>query len=440
MNINMGYVQIINPLRQLSINIPYVGLHFMKNGFFTFSTDDPDQRIDISRLKNILYPCDASHLLPTDADKDGDGLKDSEEDSLWMDYTSDNPDFNGDGVPDGVQIAEELIRLFPRLKEKEDKIHTRISFMPTWGSETCQICGSVHNMGYIQFSNPENNRTYQIPYISLHALAHGSFVHDGTIHAGQRTNPIELYRVMKTHMLFISNDSDDDGLTDAEEAYFGFDPVNPDSDDDGVCDGMEAAIILAEKVRSLPSEPSETEPYAEFLGMDGIQLCSVCGREIPMGVTRIFNPQLQEVSAPLEVSEYAFHFMEKGSFACEGEENNRIDPVLLSKFVGDPVFMHHEVADAIPDDLELKQNYPNPFNPVTHIDYIIHKKTHVSLKVYDIRGREITILVDEVQSPGKKTVKWDGTDVNRQTVNSGFYICTCTAGNLSQSKKMLFLK
>jgi len=121
--INMGYVSVVNPLRTLQLDIPYLGLHFMGKGFFSYSDDEEYQRVDIDTLKKIIYPFEVEHLLPVDEDDDGDGLKNSEEDSLWLDYTQDNPDYNADGAPDGAEIAEQLIRLFPKLKEQPDGIH-----------------------------------------------------------------------------------------------------------------------------------------------------------------------------------------------------------------------------------------------------------------------------------------------------------------------------
>jgi len=437
--VNMGYVTVVNPLRDLQMDIPYLGLHFMDNGFFSYGSDKQFQRVDIDTLKKIIYPFDAQHLLPVDGDSDGDGLKNAEEDSLWIDYTADNPDFDANGIPDGVQIAEELIRLFPNLKEEPDSIHSSIEFKPVWGMENCQICGSLHNMGYIEIINPENKRTCQVPYISLHAMAHGSFTFNGTVHENQRTDVIELYRTMKTHMLFISDDTDNDGLKDEEEKYFGFDPNNADSNDDGVGDGMELAITLADMIKSLPTVPSLTEPYVEYLGMDGIHLCAICGREIPMGLFKIHNP-LRNSPLPIEFTNYAFHFLQKGSFACEGAEQNRIDPIELSRFLDLISVIDSELPASLPAKFELSQNYPNPFNPETTIHYFVMEKMDITLKVYDIRGQEIKTLVNQMQSPGDKTVVWDGTANDNSIVSSGLYLYKLTAGGVSQSKKMLLLR
>ena len=436
--INMGYVTVINPLRNLQMDIPYMGLHFMEKGFFSYGSDEDYQRVNIDTLKKIIDPYDAAHCYVVEGDKDGDGLTDAEEDSLWIASTADNPDFNFDGLPDGAGIAEELIRLFPKLKEQPDGLHSSIRFIPTWGSETCQICGSIQNMGYIEITNPENNRVHQIPYIGLHAMAHGSFAYNGTTHPNQRTNAVEIYRTLKTHSLFINEDNDNDGLKDTEENYFGFDLNTIDSNGDGIPDGMELAIAFADKIQSLPTEPQMYKPWIEYLGMDGIHLCSVCGEEIPMGIMIIHNPGIN--SLPMEITNYAFHFLKKGSFACEGAETNRIDPIQLADYVGIPTIIHADRNPSVPEDFALNQNYPNPFNQQTVISYFLSKQSNVSLKIYNTSGQEVKILVDQEQTPGEKSVTWDGTTHEHRLANSGFYIYRLIVDGKTLSRKMLLIK
>jgi hypothetical protein len=435
----MGYVSLINPLRNLQLDISYLGIHFMENGFFSYGSNDAPRRVDMDTLKKILYPYDPKHMLPVENDKDGDGLTDAEEDSLWLDDRAGNKDFDSDGVPDGAQVAEELTRLFPKLKQEADLIHSHVEFKPVWGLENCQVCGAVHNMGHVQITNPENKRSCEIPFLSLHALAHGSFAYNGTQHPNGRTNTVELYRVMKTHMLFISEDTDNDGLKDIEEEYFGFDPGKADSNQDSVADGMELALIMADSIKALPTEPRTTEPYVEILDMDGIHQCSVCGDVIPMGVMRIYNPLINTIE-PFDISYYAFHFMLKGSFASEGAMNGRIDPVKLAQYLDFPTGMNSDKPQTVPGNLELKQNYPNPFNPQTVIVYNLTSKAEVVLKVYNLRGQEVKTLVKEMQNPGNQSVLWDGTDNNSRIVSSGIYIYRLTAGKEQQSRKMLFLR
>jgi hypothetical protein len=88
-----------------------------------------------------------------------------------------------------------------------------------------------------------------------------------------------------------------------------------------------------------------------------------------------------------------------------------------------------------PKDFELKQNYPNPFNPVTVISYQISVTSHVSLKVYDLLGKEIETLVNEEKAAGEYRVEW-----NAKGLASGIYICKIEAGRFKESKKMILTK
>jgi hypothetical protein len=83
----------------------------------------------------------------------------------------------------------------------------------------------------------------------------------------------------------------------------------------------------------------------------------------------------------------------------------------------------------------LSQNYPNPFNPSTKINYSIPAKSNVSLKVYDMLGREVANLVNATQEAGNHSVNF-----NASKLASGLYIYTIKSGNNVMSKKMMLLK
>ena len=95
----------------------------------------------------------------------------------------------------------------------------------------------------------------------------------------------------------------------------------------------------------------------------------------------------------------------------------------------------NKFAEKIPDDYFLSQNYPNPFNPATIIRFQIKDSRFVTLKVYDIIGREIETLVNENLKPGIYEVKFDGSKLA-----SGIYFYTLTAGDFKSTKKLILLK
>lgn len=88
-----------------------------------------------------------------------------------------------------------------------------------------------------------------------------------------------------------------------------------------------------------------------------------------------------------------------------------------------------------PASFNLSQNYPNPFNPSTVINYQLAEEGEVSLKIYDILGKEITTLVNEVKLAGSYDVKF-----NASNLSSGIYLYTLKTDKYSQSKKMILVK
>jgi hypothetical protein len=94
-----------------------------------------------------------------------------------------------------------------------------------------------------------------------------------------------------------------------------------------------------------------------------------------------------------------------------------------------------------PKDFSLSQNYPNPFNPSTRIEYSVSGTAMVSLKVYDVLGREVAILFDGVRQQGKYSVTWNGTNSAGQPAGSGIYFYRLKSSNgFVSTKKMLLLK
>ncbi len=128
---------------------------------------------------------------------------------------------------------------------------------------------------------------------------------------------------------------------------------------------------------------------------------------------------------------------------------------------GTIVGVEDETDASKPQNFELSQNYPNPFNPTTNITYVIASPdlsgrgnlsngqrqiassqaprndgaVHVSLKIYDALGREVTTLVNAKQAPGKYSVQFNATNLP-----SGVYFYTLRAGNFIQTKKMVLMK
>jgi hypothetical protein len=106
-----------------------------------------------------------------------------------------------------------------------------------------------------------------------------------------------------------------------------------------------------------------------------------------------------------------------------------------------PPGIEENSTSAKPLIFALHENYPNPFNPSTRISYDIpaisgkNQPAVVSLKVYDLLGREATTLVNERKQPGVYTVSWDAANFP-----SGIYYYRLTAGDFTSIKKMILMK
>lgn len=121
-------------------------------------------------------------------------------------------------------------------------------------------------------------------------------------------------------------------------------------------------------------------------------------------------------------------------YYIEQEKAKAMMHMVLTEKFSEPVTSVAITTD-IPNKFHLYQNYPNPFNPGTTISYSIPQQTYVSLKVFDLLGREITELVSKEQAPGKYKVNF-----NAENLSSGVYLVSLTAGEYTHSKKILLLK
>lgn len=90
---------------------------------------------------------------------------------------------------------------------------------------------------------------------------------------------------------------------------------------------------------------------------------------------------------------------------------------------------------ANPLKFSLEQNYPNPFNPATDIRYSLSDVRKVSLKVYDVLGREVATLVDEVKQPGEHQARWDASGFA-----SGMYFYRLQTSGFSSVRRMVLLR
>lgn len=94
----------------------------------------------------------------------------------------------------------------------------------------------------------------------------------------------------------------------------------------------------------------------------------------------------------------------------------------------------------VPKDFALLPNYPNPFNPTTTLEYQVPKASHVTIKVYNLLGEEISTLIDEEIQPGNHQLTWDAKNVTAQNLSSGIYICRMQTDGFVESRKMTLIR
>ena len=104
-----------------------------------------------------------------------------------------------------------------------------------------------------------------------------------------------------------------------------------------------------------------------------------------------------------------------------------------------------QIKNDIPEGFKLYQNYPNPFNPRTDLRFEIRDLSHVTLKIYDVFGREVAMLVNEKKEAGEYDVEWNASTSSWQALASGVYYYRLTVynpkiGGRAETKKMVYIK
>jgi len=93
------------------------------------------------------------------------------------------------------------------------------------------------------------------------------------------------------------------------------------------------------------------------------------------------------------------------------------------------------ISGIAPNEYKLEQNYPNPFNPTTNIKYQIAKNSFVTLKVFDVLGKEIATVVNGYRKAGYYETNWDASQYP-----SGMYFYKLISGDFSETKKLILVK
>ena len=166
----------------------------------------------------------------------------------------------------------------------------------------------------------------------------------------------------------------------------------------------------------------------------------------PGDVDSVFLGQGNIFANPLFVDKAngIYHLMSNSPCINAGDPSSPLDPDGTRADMG-PFYFNHFVGigdpgTAIPREFGLEQNYPNPFNTNTIIRFVVPEKELVSLNVFDIEGRLVAKLLDDLVDPGYHEIIWGGMDHKGNPLSSGVYFYDLNTGDKNISKKMLFLK
>ena len=138
-----------------------------------------------------------------------------------------------------------------------------------------------------------------------------------------------------------------------------------------------------------------------------------------------WNSQLSGTSSFL----YSVHFTDNNTGWAVGGHT------ILKTINGGVSFIEEKEINEIPAAYLLSQNYPNPFNPSTSIQYAVSSRQFVTLKIYDVLGNEVAILVNKEKPAGNYEVEFDATGLP-----SGIYFYTLRSGSFVETKKMVLMK
>ena len=124
-----------------------------------------------------------------------------------------------------------------------------------------------------------------------------------------------------------------------------------------------------------------------------------------------------------------------GGYIISGLSWGNKRDVYLIRLAPKPTQIETEVDGQLPQSFALYQNYPNPFNPTTTIKYQLPELSYVTIKIYDILGREVATVINEEKPGGSYEVAFDAT-----TLSSGIYFYRLQTGSFVETKKMVLLR
>jgi photosystem II stability/assembly factor-like uncharacterized protein len=182
--------------------------------------------------------------------------------------------------------------------------------------------------------------------------------------------------------------------------------------------GLASKVVYCFAV--IDDNQGNTNIFAGISGGGGVYLSTNCGTTwtaVDSGLTTKFPPSV-------------FALVICGRYLFAGTDDGVWRRPIAEMVTSVPL-----PSGTIPSDFVLEQNYPNPFNPTTTISFTLPSKAFVSLKVFDLLGREVATIVFEEMLIGNYTREW-----NAMNMSSGIYFYRLQAGLFTETKKLILLK
>jgi len=202
------------------------------------------------------------------------------------------------------------------------------------------------------------------------------------------------------------------------------------------CDGLTMDHLgnIYYSVWSTPNQVMRYNPNTEIVdeastGFNGVPHA---------GAADIFYHDLSDVPGKVSTSMNSVGTLVVPNFGTGGNDFGWVDFIPFEDLPS--IVLSTNSENSIPTEFQLHQNFPNPFNPNTTIFYDVSRESNVKIAVFDLLGREIVTLVNQIEPAGNRSVNWDGRDYTGNLVNAGVYIYQIEADAYIQTKKMVLLK
>jgi hypothetical protein len=156
------------------------------------------------------------------------------------------------------------------------------------------------------------------------------------------------------------------------------------------------------------------------------------------------NDNLLTGTIPESICDLNINWMDDYSFRISNNQLCPPYPSCVEEYVGEQDTTNCGQVSIIDETLPIAYNlynaYPNPFNPITTLRYDLPEDANVNITIYDMMGRQVKSLVNDLQTAGYKSLQWNATNDRNELVSAGLYLYTIQTGEFRQTKKMVLLK